>query len=232
MAWSDETAVQPGAVAPSVAFTTVVGVLALLALFVMVTSTRARASGPDSEASALERLGGRAEQLAAGAGEEPVLRQVEVVAESDARVFRFVDPEARREIDVRVWWPDSPVERWEVSAAEYARTAYQAAPALDLRALRTGPQAARGRLAEADGQCAVMSQTLFGEGARLSWSLSCRRPDGVIMATVDGSTGALHLPSASPAQPASDGGRFTFHEDGDSSPRPAAAGGGQGEGSL
>jgi hypothetical protein len=195
MAWSDETAVQPGAVAPSVAFTTVVGVLALLALLIVATS-RARASGPDPEAAALERLGGRAEQLAAGAGEEPILRQVEVVNESDARVFRFVDPEAKREIDVRVWWPDSPVERWEVSAAEYARTAYQPAPALDLRALRTGPQAARGRLAEADGQCAVTSQTLFGEGARLSWSLACRRPDGVIMATVDGATGTLHLPGA------------------------------------
>lgn len=197
MAWSDETAVQPGAVAPSVAFTAAVGVLALLALFVVVTGARARAVGPDPEAAALERLGGRAEQLAAGAGSEPILRQVEVAAESDARVFRYVDSEAKREIDVRVWWPDSPVERWEVSAAEYARTVYQAAPGLDLRALRTGPQAARGRLAAAHGQCAVTSQTLFGEGARLSWSLACRRPDGVLLATVDGATGALHLPDGS-----------------------------------
>ena len=159
---------------------------------------------PDADAITIADLGGKALDIALTETADPVLRQVDATLDGGYK-FQFVDRGARVVVVVvAVPQKETRAVDWEVLRT-VSPLVGQLVEALDLAALRVGPDRLASAITSRWPGCRVRGVTLTGERDDLRWTAFCTLPDGsVVTGTMDNDDGTFRPSDAPPTLPPPD----------------------------
>lgn len=171
-------------------------------------------ASPGSRNAGLAQLAGQALSIARVAAKDALLRQIDIVWNSQEHIFRFTSAalstgmRANGEIDVVMPRPGTPPTQWSVVPPSMSPlvTSARIAGALDLAALKITPEVAIQALLRQWPKATPKVATLASQGAMgttLIWYASGSLGGGDVSLTIRNATGKVNVPLPNPVQPPS-----------------------------
>ncbi len=180
------------------------GAILISALLLLISACSGEVSfsqiEPSHDIAEMLALEGQAKALAEELAADAVLKQVDRGRDMVGYIFHYTDTAATRVITVSVPVDEVPSGEWEVRTGISPLIGHQS-PGLFLGSLRVGPDAVVKAATEHWKACPVRGLSLTGEEDQLTWLIFCNLPEGVVSASMDGTTGEFVPSQAPPAQP-------------------------------